>query len=68
MSDIKGCAASLMEEDGGVERFSRKGDRFLKSLSAVLGFCVDVNDVKSVTFLIMEKNLRRIHPVFDKNW
>jgi hypothetical protein len=64
MSDMKSCAASLMKVDGDVEKVSRKGDQFLKSLSAVLGFCVDDADIILVTFLIMEKKLRGIHPMF----
>ncbi len=69
ISDTEGSAASLIEEDGdvGLEKSFRRGNRFLKSLSAVLGFCVIVDDIISVTFLIMEFFLRGIHPMFDEN-
>jgi hypothetical protein len=47
ISDTEDSAASLIEEDGDVklEKFTRWGNRFLKSLSAVLGFFVDVDDI-----------------------
>ena len=66
ISDTEGSAASLIEEDGdvGLEKSFRRGNRFLKSLSAVLGFCADIDDIISVTFLIMEKKLRGIHHMF----
>ncbi len=69
ISDTEGSAASLIEENGDIEleKFSRWENRFLESLSAVLGFRVDVDDIVSVTFLIMQKKLRGIHPMFDEN-
>ncbi len=70
ISHTEGSAASLIEEVGDVEleKFFLWGNRFLESLSAVLRFCVDVDDNISVSFLMMKKKLREIHPMYDENW